>query len=430
MLFSSQRIGIRYCLSLSGKAIDAKQNNSLEGNCQACGESISRQRPSQLFQHSSRQCMNIVLSEITERLSTLFRSGQKISLPLDIKSSEAIEQVIVNCSPLISTNVRPLLKLALEDNQVIYLTIKLEDSQLSSEQLSNLKQQNYSVIEVDLSDLTIPSSNFTSYLEKYVLNEAFHQRCFWLSFNPLDSLARNIASLEHASIERNRKEALNELSIVEKQIDGAKQALETINSSARITEEKLEQSQELLRKIDINQSIDYLLNIESDLKNNIEILRIEKSKFLQSNTEAKLTQQIRILRQTYHKGKTYVDAQEATRQKLQCDIDKKLNEISFIEEDIKQAKWMQVILTKFGFKFSEFQKEIEQIELIFNSQDLYERKYSQAKSNYESVEDDLRKKEEELNKLKEAIEFYKKEKFRLSRENNILKKEQVAKEPQ
>jgi len=423
MLFSSQRIGIRYSLSLSGEAIDAKNNNSLEGKCQACGERVSRQRSSQLFQHSSNQCMNIVLSEIIERLTRLFMTVQKVSLPIDIKSSDGIEQVVVNSSSVISMNTRPLLKLVLVGNQIIYLTIKLEDSQLSCEQLSILKQKNDSVIEVDLSDLTIPASNFTSYLEKNVLNENFYKRCLWLSFNPLDPLIRNIASLEHASIEREKEEALQDLSIVEKQISDENNTLEMINSSAQIMKEELEKSQKLLKKINLTQSIDYLQKTESTLISNVENLRIEKSKLIQSNTEDKLTQKIRVLRNQYREGKNYIDAQEVIKKKLKRNIDEKNNEINLIEQDIKRAKWMQTILTKFGFKFSDFQNEIEQIDLIFKSQDLYERKYSQAKSKYELVEDNLRKKEKELSETKKSVDFYKKEKFQLSRENNVLKKQ-------
>ncbi|MBN8115099.1 hypothetical protein J0J31_23010, partial [Vibrio vulnificus] len=92
----------------------------------------------------------------------------RLALPIDYSCTNSIGVEIVHCSLLVDNNTRPLIELTLTDNQTIYLTIALEDSETDKQQILELRQRFESVIEVNLSGLTVPSSDFTSYLRDSV----------------------------------------------------------------------------------------------------------------------------------------------------------------------------------------------------------------------------------------------------------------------
>lgn len=191
--------------------IDSKDNRALTAFCRVCGEPVKREEDFQLFQHIDKQCEHLVLSEICERLTSLLSDQPRLSIPIDYSCTNSIPVELSHCSLLVDTDTRPLIELTLLDNQAIYLTIALEDSEVDQKQIHQLRTRFESVIEINLSNLAVPSTDFTTYLKENVLNSQFHKRCSWLSFNPLHSLTRNIASLEHSSIESEQQRALSEL---------------------------------------------------------------------------------------------------------------------------------------------------------------------------------------------------------------------------
>ncbi|TOO18442.1 hypothetical protein CGH40_25075, partial [Vibrio parahaemolyticus] len=67
------------------------------------------------------------------------------------------------------------------------------------------------------------------YLSDKVLDDQFHKRCTWLSFNPLHPLTRNIASIEQSSIENEQQRALSKLEKVNERIKVANHTLEQMN---------------------------------------------------------------------------------------------------------------------------------------------------------------------------------------------------------
>ncbi|OZT86547.1 hypothetical protein CIK04_01190 [Vibrio sp. 03_296] len=421
MLCSTQRMGIRFCLNDNGTLVDAKNSLILSANCRVCGNAVSRKETFQLFQHSDNQCDYLVLSEVCERLSNLISEQKRLALPIDYSCTNSISVEIVHCSLLVDSNTRPLIELTLTDNQTIYLTIALEDSETDKQQILELRQRFESVIEVNLSGLTVPSSDFTSYLRDSLLNNQFHRFCKWLAFNPLYPLTRNIASIEADSILHARQIAFDELSKVEERIKTSNSTLEQIGRDTITAQDNLHRFQSQKHKYNLSRNIESLKGEERNLLAEISKLKQQRSELLSDSTTASLNYQLNELRSSYASGKQHLEQQKREKNRLTTQIDRLEQQKESIQEEIQNAKWLRSILARFDCTFGNIEDELNKIVQISESYVDYENKARLAQNKLTSLEEDLERKRKELDEEKKGVEFYKKEKFRMFKENQQLK---------
>ncbi len=422
MLCSTQRMGIRFCLDDSGGLIDSKESNDLTGHCRVCGKSVQREKSFQLFQHSDKQCEHLVLSEICERLTYLISAQQRLTIPIDYSCTNSICIDVIHCSLLIDTDTRPLIELTLQDNQAIYLTIALEDYEVDQNQIRALRKRFDSVIELNLSDLTVPSTDFTSYLKDKVLDDQFHKRCTWLSFNPLHPLTRNIASIEQASIEKERQRALSELEQVNERVKVAGHTLEQINCDIVIMQTTLTHYHNQKHKYDLSKNIEDLKQQESELFAKISTLKRKKSELLSGNITSRLNDKVEGLRATYSSGKRYLQQQESEKFRLEREIECLVTQKSKLDKEIDNANWLRRVLDKLDCSFGDLEQELMQIVELSESYYQYQNKLRLAQNKFNELDSNVNKKQEELNEVKKALEFYKAQKFKLFKENQGLKK--------
>ncbi len=414
-------MGIRFCLNDNGTLVDAKNNLILSANCRVCGNIVSRKETFQLFQHLDNQCDYLVLSEVCELLSNLIFEQKRLALPIDYSCTNSIGVEIVHCSLLVDNNTRPLIELTLTDNQTIYLTIALEDSETDKQQILELRQRFESVIEVDLSGLTVPSSNFTSYLRDSVLNSQFHKLCKWLAFNPLYPLTRNIASIEAASIQNEQQIALDELSKVEERINISNSTLEQIGRDTITAQDNLHRLQSQKHKYDLNRNIESLKGEKHNLLAEISKLKQQRSELLSGSTKISSNYQLNEQRSSYALGKQHLEQQKQEKNRLTTQINRLKQQQVSIQDEIQNAKWLKSILARFDCTFGNIEDELSKIVQITESYVDYENKARLAQNKLTSLEVELERKRKELDEEKKGVEFYKKERFRMFRENQQLK---------
>ncbi|WP_346338777.1 hypothetical protein [Vibrio parahaemolyticus] len=422
MLSSTQRMGIRFCLNENGVLIDSKESNDLTGHCRVCGKSVQREKSFQLFQHSAKQCDHLVLSEICERLTYLISDQQRLAIPIDYSCTNSISVDVTHCTLLIDTDTRPLIELTLQDNQAIYLTIALEDSVVDQNQILALRKRFDSVIELNLSGLTVPSTDFTSYLSDKVLDDQFHKRCTWLSFNPLHSLTRNIASIEKNSIEDEQQRALSELEQINERIKVANYTLDQINSDIVTAQTTLTHYHNQKHQYDLSKNIEDLKRQESALFQKISTLKRQRSELLSGNTTSRLSDKVEELRAAYSSGKHHLKQQEFEKNSLERQIERLTIQKSKFDKEIDNARWLRRVLEKFDCSFGDLEQEIMQIVELSESYDQYQNKSRLAQNKLNELEANVNKKQEELDEVKEGVEFYKAQKFKLFKENQGLKK--------
>ncbi|EPM6339947.1 hypothetical protein ACTN1H_000128 [Vibrio parahaemolyticus] len=422
MLCSTQRMGIRFCLNDNGVLIDSKESNDLTGHCRVCSKSVQREKSFQLFQHSDKQCDHLVLSEICERLTYLISDQQRLAIPIDYTCTNSISVDVTHCSLLIDTDTRPLIELTLQDNQAIYLTIALEDSEVDQNQIQDLRKRFESLIELNLGGLTVPSTDFTSYLKDKVLDDQFHKRCTWLSFNPLHALTRNIASIEQSSIENEQQRALSELEQVNERIKVANHTLEQINRDIVTTQTTLTHNHNQKHKYDLSKNIEDLKRQESELFKKISTLKRQRSELLSGNTTSRLSDKVEELRAAYSSGKHHLKQQEFEKNSLERQIERLTIQKSKFDKEIDNARWLRRVLEKFDCSFGDLEQELMQIVELSESYDQYQNKSRLAQNKLNELEANVNKKQEELDEVKKGVEFYKAQKFKLFKENQGLKK--------
>lgn len=352
---------IRFCLDDRGALIDSKKSDDLSGNCRVCTGKLFREKTTQLFQHSDKQCTYLVISEISERLSNLIAANKRLSIPIDYRGMNNTEVDVLHCSLLVDREFRPLIQLTITDNQIIYLSVELKDAEIENKQISELRQHFQSVIKVNLNDLIVPSTNFTDYLKNNVLDHQFHKRCSWLSFNPLHPLTNDIAAIETASIEQERQQALTDLGYTKKRLE-----------------------------------------------------QYKTSELLLSSTNQKLNEQVTELRTVYALGKKYIEQQRKEEVRLK-------SEVKLISDDIKNASWLKTVLARFDCSFGDIESELCQIIEILDSFERFDKQCKLTKKNLDSLKSEIEKKQKELDQHKIDVEYYNKKKFQLFRENQQLK---------
>lgn len=422
MLCSTQRMGIRFCLNDNGGLIDSKESNDLTGHCRVCGESVQREKSFQLFQHSDKQCEHLVLSEICERLTYLISDQQRLTIPIDYTCTNSISVDVTHCTLLIDTDTRPLIELTLQDNQAIYLTIALEDSEVDQIQIQELRKRFDSVIELNLGSLTVPFTDFTSYLKDKVLDDQFHKRCTWLSFNPLHSLTRNIASIEQTSIKKEQQRALSELEQVNERIKVANHTLEQINRDIVTTQTTLSHFHNQKHKHDLSKNIEDLKRQESELFTQISVLKRQRSELLSGNTTSRLNDKVEELRAAYSSGKHHLKQQEFDKNSLERQIERLTIQKSKFDKEVDNAKWLRRVLERFDCSFGDLEQELIQIVELSKSYDQYQNKSRLAQKKLNELETNVNKKQEELDEVKKGVEFYKAQKFKLFKDNQGLQK--------
>ncbi|MGR3989117.1 hypothetical protein [Vibrio harveyi] len=421
MLYSTQRMGIRFCLNEKGELIDSKESKDLTALCRVCGEPVKREEDFQLFQHIDKQCEHLVLSEVCERLISLLSGDLQLPIPIDYSCTNSISVELSHCSLLVDTDTRPLIELTLLDNQTIYLTIALEDSEVDQKQIHQLRTRFESVIEVNLSNLAVPSTDFTTYLKENVLNSQFHKRCSWLSFNPLHPLTRNIASLEHSSIESEQQSALIQLEQINEKINLANGTLERIKADTEMAQHNLTRYQNEKRKYDLHRNIEDLKQTENSLLTEISKLRRKKSELYNGTATSRLNQKVEELRDTYATGLLHIAKQSKEKEQLATDVSRLKKQIETSKQDINSAKWLKRVLERFDCTFGDLEQELTQIVQLSESIEDYENRSNRARNALSALESKIEKKHKELQDTLDGIEYYKKEKFQLFRDNKALK---------
>ncbi|WP_373942819.1 hypothetical protein L0991_03495 [Vibrio chagasii] len=421
MLCSTQRMGIRFCLNEKGELIDSKESKDLTALCRVCGEPVKREEDFQLFQHIDKQCEHLVLSEVCERLTSLLSDELRLSIPIDYSCTNSIPVELSHCSLLVDTDTRPLIELTLLDNQAIYLTIALEDSEVDQKQIRQLRTRFESVIEVNLSNLAVPSTDFTTYLKENVLNSQFQKRCSWLSFNPLHPLARNIASLEHSSIESEQQRALSELEQINERVNLANGTLHRIKADTETAQHNLTRYQNEKRKYDLHINIEDLKKQEQDLLTKVSNLKRQRSELYNGKTSSKISEEITELRQTYATGKRLIEDQRREKRSLNTEIKQLKEQIESSDQDILNAKWLKRVLERFDCTFGDLEQELTQIVQLSESIEDYENRSNRARNALSELESKVEKKQKDLSEALKGIEYYNKEKFKLFREHKKLK---------
>lgn len=421
MLCSTQRMGIRFCLNEKGELIDSKESKDLTALCRVCGEPVKREEDFQLFQHIDNQCEHLVLSEVCERLTSLLSSELQLSIPIDYSCTNSLPVELNHCTLLVDNDNRPLIELTLLDNQAIYLTIALEDSEVDQKQIHQLRTRFESVIEVNLSNLAVPSTDFTTYLKENVLNSLFHKRCSWLSFNPLHPLTRNIASLEHSSIESEQQSALTQLEQINEKINLANGTLDRIKADTETAQHNLTRYQNEKRKYDLHRNIEDLKKQEKDLLTKISSLKRQRSELYNGTTSSKISEEITELRQTYATGKRLIEDQRREKRSLNTEIKQLKEQIEASNQDIINAKWLRRVLERFDCTFGNLEQELTQIVQLSESIEDYENRSNRARDALSELESKVEKKQKDLSDALKGIEYYNKEKFKLFREHKKLK---------
>lgn len=421
MLCSTQRMGSRFCLNDKGVLIDSKDSKDLAALCRVCGKPVKRENDFQLFQHIDKQCEHLVLSEVCERLTSLLSDELRLSIPIDYSCSNNLPVELSHCSLLVDTDTRPLIELTFLDNQVIYLTIALEDSEVDQKQIHQLRTRFESVIEVNLSNLAVPSTDFTIYLKENILNSQFHKRCSWLSFNPLHPLTRNIASLEYSSIESEQQKALSQLEQINEKINLANGTLDRIKADTETAQHNLTRYQNEKRQYDLHRNIEDLKQTESSLLTEISKLRRKKSELYNGTATSRKNQKIEELRDTYATGQIHIAKQEKEKEKLTTDVSRLKKQIETSKQDIDNAKWLKRVLERFNCTFGDLEQELTQIVKLSDSFEEYKSRANRSQANLSELESKVEKKQQELTDTLQGIEYYNKERFHLFRENKKLK---------
>ncbi|MEZ8204616.1 hypothetical protein ACED47_11040 [Vibrio splendidus] len=422
MLSSTQRMGIRFCFNNNGVLIDSKESHNLAGRCRVCGKSVQRKKSFQLFQHSDKQCDHLVLSEICERLISLISGLQRLSIPIDYLCTNSIDVDVVHSTLLIDNNTRPLIELTLQDNQAIYLTITLEDSEVDQSQIKDLRKRFQSVIELNLGGLSVPSTDFTSYLKEKVLNQQFHKLCTWLSFNPLSPLTRNIASIEQSSIENEQQRALSELEKINERIELANHTLKQINHDIETTQTTLTHYHNQKHMYDLSKNINDLKRQESELFTKISALKRQRNELSGGSKASRINDKVEELRTAYSLGQHHIKQQEFDKKGLQQQIERLKIQKSKFDEEISNAKWLRRVLEKFDCNFGDLEQELMQIVELSESFDQYQSKSRLAQNKLNELEINVNKKQADLDEVKKGVEFYNAQKFKLFKENQGLQK--------
>ncbi|MEF1291858.1 hypothetical protein [Vibrio sp. M260118] len=278
------------------------------------------------------------------------------------------------------------------------------------------------MIELNLSNLTVPSTDFTSYLSDKVLDDQFHKRCTWLSFNPLHFLTRNIASIEQSSIENEQQRALSELEQVNERIKAANHTLEQTNRDIVTTQTALTHYHNQQHKYDLSKNIEDLKRQERELFKQISTLKRQRSELLSGNTTSRLSDKVEALRAAYSLGKQHIKQQEFEKSSLKRQIQRLTNQKSEFDKEIDNAKWLRRVLEKFDCSFGDLEQELMQIVELSESYDQYQNKSRLAEKKLNELEANVNKKQEELDEVKKGVEFYKAQKFKLFKENQGLQK--------
>ncbi len=406
-----QRMSIRYCVDETEKSIDAKSSGILNAKCIACNEKVFRSSSDQLFHHISSQCENIVLSELSHRLANIIAVNKTINLPVDFLSEQYIKLSVKTAEALVVSCPRPLIKITSFNNEIFYLTIKLSDTSISNYQLNQLKQCYESVIELDLSNISIPPSNLSHYLSSTVLTANIYQNCTWLSFNPLQSISRHIADIQSNSISELRQKELNELAGVKKDRDYILQSLEDAKA-------QYEHYLTLSDCIEITTDINTLKRQRDDLQAQVNELnknRVSLSKHpiaVQLNSEiAKLRNDISELQNTKNIKAHEISELEEKSSSLNSTCES-------MNQKISDAEWLKTLLVECGCTFGEIHQQIEVLFEILDSRDEIAASIGVQERELNDLNAKIKKKKSELELEKKNFEYYKKQNFMLFRENN------------
>ncbi|PSW06734.1 hypothetical protein [Photobacterium lipolyticum] len=425
MLSSSQRIGLRFCIDSDGRLIDSRTSEELNAMCRTCGTPVMRHSPNQFFQHADKQCEGSLFSELLERLSSTFIEIGHISLPITFDNSESTAQDVIAAEVNYEHSVIPILALTLTGGQLIYLSLRTEDYVLSHHQLKALRESFQSVIEMDISTLTLPSSGLTAYLRTQVVSESFINRCTWLALSPLAPLTRTIATLEANTLSKQKKQAEKELSSVQKHLQEA--------------QTELRFSAEILDKVALYKSAEALKNERTHLIQQVNNLTEKKSQLesqikngAYSHEANQLASQVETLREQFRSGRRHVreieseiDFARKNLSSVENQAIKKRQELESLDKKLSEVNWMTGFLSHINMTFEDFQSVAAKVDHAFNQLETLEKRIKSKNSNLVDLDEQLSSKSKVLSEAKSTVDFYSKQKFALFREVNQLR-EQLA----
>ncbi|MEZ8095515.1 hypothetical protein ACED51_15575 [Photobacterium swingsii] len=425
MLSSSHRIGLRFCIDSDGRLIDSRTSEELNAMCRTCGTPVMRHSPNQFFQHADKQCEGALFSELLERLCSTFIEIGHISLPITFDNSESTAQGVIAAEVNYEHSAMPILALTLTGGQLIYLSLRTEDYALSHHQLMALRESFQSVIEVDISTLTLPSSELTAYLRDQVVSESFVNRCTWLALSPLAPLTRTIAALEADSLAKQKEQADKVLISVQRHLQEAK------------TELRL--STDILDKVALYESVEALNNERTYLIQQVNNLS-EKKRQLDSQVQHgthsheanQLSSQVETLREQFRSGRRHVreieseiDFARKNLSRVENQAIEKRQEIESLDKKLSEVNWMKGFLSHIDMTFEDFQSVAAKVDHAFNQLETLEKRIKSKNSNLVDLDEQLSSKNKVLSEAKSTADFYSKQKFALFREVNQLR-EQLA----
>lgn len=423
MLSSSHRIGLRFCIDSDGRLIDSRTSEELNAMCRTCGTPVMRHSPNQFFQHADKQCEGALSSELLERLCSAFIEIGHISLPITFDNSESTAQVVIAAEVNYEHSAMPILALTLTGGQLIYLSLRTEDYALSHHQLMALRESFQSVIEVDISTLTLPSSELTAYLHDQVVSESFVNRCTWLALSPLAPLTRTIAALEADSLAKQKEQAEKALTSVQKRLQEA--------------QTELRFSADILDKVALYQSAEALEYKRTHLIQQVNNLT-EKKRQLDSQVKNgthshevnQLSNQVEILRGQFRSGREHVREIENeinyAKKNLSCIENQaigKRQELDSLNKKLSEVNWMKSFLSHIDMTFDDFESVAAKVDHAFNQLETLEKRIKSKNSNLVNLDELYSNKDKALNEAKKDVEFYSKQKFALFREVNQLRKQ-------
>ncbi|KMV28381.1 hypothetical protein AB733_24105 [Photobacterium swingsii] len=346
-------------------------------------------------------------------------------MPITFDNSESTAQGVIAAEVKYEHSMMPILALTLTGGQLIYLSLRTEDYALSHHQLMALRESFQSVIEMDISTLTLPSSGLTAYLRTQVVSESFVNRCAWLALSPLAPLTRTIAALEANSLSKQKTQAEKELSSVQKHLQEA--------------QTELRFSADILDQVALYESAEALKNERTHLIQQVNNLS-EKKRQLESQIKngahsheaTQLASQVEVLREQFRSGRRHVreieseiDFARKNLNRVENQAIEKRQELESLDKKLSEVNWMKGFLSHIDMTFEDFKSVTEKVDHAFNQLATLEKRIRSKNSTLVDLDEQLISKNQMLSEAKNTADFYSKQKFALFREVNQLR-EQLA----
>jgi len=426
MIASSDRLGLKFCQREDGSLVNSIICNDLKAICRTCNSPIIRSTSNQLFQHVEKQCEGALFSELLERFSLIFTEVGGISLPITRDNAEFSSQIVVAAKVKYEIDVMPILALTLGGGQLIYLCLRTYDHALSARQLTSLRESFQSLIELDISNLTLPSSGLTNYLRNHVVNNTFSTCYTWLSLSPLSPLTRTIASLEAKLLAHRTVQEKSKLERIQSVLEETKSEFNVIRDNLQRAKNELYQAEGVLDKVAAYNSAEDLrkecINLEGQIKAFKEDRKLLKSKYGASTKfqlNGGIESEIIELRAIYRSGKRHIESQ-------QKEVSSLTKQIESLNKQISDTKWIKKFLSYMDIPLIDIQSSVAKVTDAFNEIDMLNNQIKIKRDGLIDINKQIDIKSKKLKEDKDLVEYYSKEKFKLFREYQTLQSKRTA----